>query len=72
MAWAKERKTSLTPQEVVMVAHAHLVCGIDQHSLAGMYGVNPARVAEAVVVMRETAEDHMRLYRERRTSDAHA
>lgn len=64
--WASERKKSLTPQEVLMVAHAHLVGGIDQHALASMYSVNPGRIAEACVVMREAAESHQRRYRERR------
>jgi hypothetical protein len=68
VSWAKEAKKSLTPEEVIMVAHAHLICGVKQHHLASMYGVDSGRVAEAVVVMREAAENHMRLYRERRTA----
>ena len=70
--WAKERKTELTPQEVVIVAHAHLICGIDQHVLAAMYGVNPGRVNEACVVMREAAGKHKKLYRERRRDEVGA
>jgi len=65
MAWATTRKTDLTPQEVVMVAHAHLICGVDQHMLASMYGINAGRIAEACVVMRMAAENHKQLYRER-------
>lgn len=57
-----KRKTSLTPHEVVMVAHAHLVGGIDQHALSSMFSVNPARVAEAIVAIRFAAERHMEIY----------
>ena len=63
--WAKERKTALTPQEVLMVAHAHLIGGVEQHTLAAMFSINAARIAEAIVVMRETAENHMQVYRAR-------
>lgn len=63
--WATERKKDLTPQEVLMVAHAHLVGGIDQHALSSMYSINPGRIAEACVVMREAAENHKMLYRGR-------
>ena len=55
----------LTPEEVLKVAHAHLIAGIDQHRLASMFAINSARIAEAVVVMREAAENHAKLYRER-------
>lgn len=65
MIWAAKKKTELTPQEVVMVAHAHLICGVDQHTLASMYGVNQGRVNEACVVMRETAENLKARHRER-------
>lgn len=63
--WAKEPKTSLTPQEVIKVAFQHLILGIDQATLASMYGVNQGRINEAVVVMRETAEKHMEFHRAR-------
>lgn len=63
-AWAERRKKSLSPKEVLMVAHAHLVSGIDQHALASMYGVNAGRIAEAIAVMRDAAENHRRLYRD--------
>ena len=63
--WADKRKTSLTPREVIMVAHAHLVCGIDQHALASMYGLNAGRIAEAIGVMRDAAENHRSLTRKR-------
>lgn len=63
--WATEPKTKLEPHEVLMIAHAHLICGIDQHLLAAMFAINHGRIAEAVVVMREAAENHMKLYRER-------
>lgn len=64
--WAKERKTALSPQEVLMVAHAHLIGGVEQHTLAAMFSINSARIAEAVVVMREAAEKHMEAYRARK------
>jgi len=63
--WAKERKTALTPQEVLMVAHAHLIGGVEQHTLAAMFSINAARIAEAVVVIREASENHMQAYRAR-------
>lgn len=44
-----EHKTSLTPDEKLRAAHAHLCDGIAQHSIAALFGVNPGRVAEAVV-----------------------
>lgn len=64
--WAEKPKTALSPREVVQVAHAHLVCGIDQHALAAMFGVNAGRIAEAVGVMREAAENHRKRYRDRK------
>ena len=60
--WTKQPKTKLTPQEVLQVAHGHLICGIDQHHLAAMYGVNAGRIAEAVTAMRTAAENHMQHY----------
>jgi hypothetical protein len=65
MTWARERKTELTPTEVIMVAHAHLIGGVDQHTLASLYSVNQGRVNEAIVVMRETAENHKAVHRAR-------
>jgi hypothetical protein len=46
------QKTSLTPQEKLRAASAHLLDGIDQHKIAFIYGVNPGRVAEAVSSVR--------------------
>lgn len=65
MTWATERKRELTPQEALMVAHAHLIGGVDQHTLASMYSVNQGRVNEAIVVLREAAENHKTLHRAR-------
>lgn len=65
MEWAKEPKVSLTPEEVLRVAFAHLIGGIDQHLLAAMFAINHGRISEAVVVMREACENHMKIYRER-------
>jgi len=61
--WAHEKKVGLTPQEVIIVAHAHLLLGLDQHVLAGMYGVNQGRINEAVKVMQDAAEHHRDYYR---------
>ena len=63
MSWAKEAKKSLTETEVLQVAHAVLVCGVSQHHLAGMFGVDSGRVAEAVVAVRWAAENHKTIYR---------
>lgn len=65
MDWAKEPKTALTPQEVIMVAHAHLIGAVDQHVLAAMFAINHGRINEAIIVVREAAENHMKIYRER-------
>lgn len=46
-------KTALTPEERIRVAFGHLCLGVDQHLLAALYGVNSARVAEAVAAVRE-------------------
>lgn len=40
-------KKSLTFEEKVTVAWSYHVRGIDQHTLAAIYGVNGGRVAEA-------------------------
>jgi hypothetical protein len=48
-----ENKTAFSPEDKIRVAFAHLCLGIDQHKLAGMYGINPGRVAEAVKAVRE-------------------
>jgi hypothetical protein len=66
--WAEKPKTALSPREVVQVAHAHLVCGIDQHALAAMFGVNAGRIAEAVSVMRNAAENHRKIYQQRKVA----
>lgn len=43
----KDKKTSLTFEEKITAAWAYHVKGIDQHTIAAMYGVNGGRVAEA-------------------------
>ena len=42
-----EVKTSLTFEEKVTAAWAYHVKGIDQHTLASIYSVNPGRISEA-------------------------
>lgn len=49
-------KTALAPDEKLRVAFAHMVLGVDQHTLAAMYGVNSGRVAEAVTAVRQALE----------------
>lgn len=51
-----ERKASLTPAEKLRVAVAVLVDGFDQHRVAALMGVNPGRVNEAVVAVRDAIE----------------
>jgi hypothetical protein len=46
-------KKSLTPEEKLTVAYAHIVHGVKQHVLAMIYGVNSGRIAEAVIAVRE-------------------
>ena len=53
-------KSGLTPQEVLRVAHAHLVNGLDQHHLASLMGVNQGRISEAVQAVQYTM-DHPKL-----------
>jgi hypothetical protein len=58
-----ESKKSLTPEEILKVLHGALICGIAQHHLAGMHGVNEGRVAEVVVAGRWFLEHHKEIYR---------
>lgn len=46
-------KTALTFEEKLSVAWAHYVKDIDQHTLAALYSVNPARVSEACSAARD-------------------
>lgn len=52
----QDHKTALTPAEKLRVAVAVLVDGFDQHKVAALMGVNPGRVAEAVVAVRNAIE----------------
>jgi hypothetical protein len=57
--WATEPKKSLTAQEVLMVAYAHLICGVDQAVLSSVFGgINPGRINEAITVVRDACEHH--------------
>jgi hypothetical protein len=58
-----ESKKSLTPEEVLMVANGVMTYGMAQHHLAGLYGVDSGRVAEAVVAMRWAMENHRLIYK---------
>jgi len=63
--WKVEKKASLEPNEVLIVAYAYLIGGVDQQVLAAIYGVNAGRISEAVTVVREACEQHMEKYRDR-------
>ena len=52
-----KHKTALTPQEKLRIAVAVLVEGVPQHVIAALFGVNPGRVAEAVVAIRRAIEN---------------
>jgi hypothetical protein len=43
----EETKTALTFEEKITAAWAYHVKGIDQHTLASIYSVNPGRISEA-------------------------
>jgi hypothetical protein len=58
-----EAKKSLTPEEVLIVTHGVMTYGIPQHHLAGLYGVDSGRIAEAVVAMRWAMENHRVIYK---------
>lgn len=44
---AKASPKGLTPDQKMTAAWAYHVKGVDQHTLAAIYGVNQGRVAEA-------------------------
>ena len=56
-------KVSFTPDEVIQIAHGHLIGGIHQHLLASMFAMDSGRVAEVVVALRWAAENHKLIYR---------
>jgi outer membrane receptor protein involved in Fe transport len=51
-----EHKVALTPAEKLRVAVAVLVDGFDQHRVAALMGVNPGRINEAVVAVRQAID----------------
>lgn len=51
-----EHKAALTPAEKLRVAVAVLVDGFDQHRVAALMGVNPGRINEAVVAVRQAID----------------
>jgi len=63
--WATEPKKELMPREVLMVAHAHLIGGVDQHRLAALYSVNQGRINEAIMLVRDLCENHRHYHKER-------
>lgn len=42
----------LTPQQRIRASVAVLCDGVDQHVVANIFGVNPGRIAEAVIAAR--------------------
>lgn len=46
-------KAALTPEEKLKAAYFYLVRGVDQHTLADLFGVNGGRIAEAVIEVRK-------------------
>lgn len=52
-----EKKVALSPKERLIAAHLVIVSGVDQHAVAGAFGVNPARVAEALKAIRFAMEN---------------
>jgi hypothetical protein len=51
-----EPKVALTPAEKLRVAVAVLIEGFDQHRVAALMGVNPGRVNEAVMAVRQAID----------------
>ena len=45
-------KTTLTPEEKLRAAYAHLISGVDQHVIAALFNVNAGRVSEAISAVR--------------------
>lgn len=46
------QKTCLAPEEKIKAAYLHEIFGVDQHTLAAAYGVNPGRINEAIKEIR--------------------
>lgn len=55
-------KGFLEPHEVLRVAFAHLILGIDQNHLATLFNVNSGRIAEAVMAVRWAVTNHKSVY----------
>lgn len=56
-----EVKTALTFEEKVTAAWAYHVKGIDQHTLASIYSVNPGRISEACTSVEKALEDEKKI-----------
>lgn len=52
-----EHKTALTPQEKLRIAVAVLIEGVPQHVVAALFGVNPARINEAIKAVKAAIEE---------------
>lgn len=48
---------ALTPEQRLVAAHMHIIGGVAIHTIAGSFGVNSGRVAEAVTAVRRAIED---------------
>lgn len=58
-----KEKTDLEFHEKVSCVWAHFIKGVDQHTLAGMYGVNSGRVADAITAAKEAFGHEDTLYK---------
>jgi hypothetical protein len=59
------QKTDLTPREVLKIAYAHLILGIEQMPLATQYETNQGRISEAISVVKEACENHREYHADR-------
>lgn len=54
-------KAILTFEEKIAVAWAYFVRGVDQQTLAGIYGVNSGRISEACSSIERVLKDEKRV-----------
>jgi len=53
---------ALEPEEVLRVAHAHLVNGVSQQAIAQLMNINGGRVSEACTAMEFAAANVKEIY----------
>jgi DNA-binding transcriptional regulator LsrR (DeoR family) len=54
-------KTSLTFEEKIVAAWAYYVRGVDQQTLAGIYGVNSGRISDACTSVERALTEEKRV-----------